>query len=69
MTPHQHRQIRAFYLQRGEQVLAWLAQRPEARAASSCEICDDAHKQEWYDAGYSEAERVGICAIICPPHE
>lgn len=36
-----------------------------------CLVCDDAHKQGWYDAGFSEAERVAFCQLLgcLPPNE
>lgn len=36
-----------------------------------CVACDDAHKQGWYDAGFSEAERIAFCQLLgcLPPNE
>lgn len=59
--PHQHRQVRIYFMERAELVLARMNELDD-----NCAICDD--HQWWYDNGYSEEERVAICALICPPH-
>lgn len=70
VTRKERTKIREFYSARASAIIALLEtqRRNTASDNGQCEICDDEHKQWWYKNGYSESERVAICAFLCPPH-
>lgn len=64
LSHHQKHSIRKWFHERGENLLDLIE---TANDENPCDLCDDAHKQYWYDNGYTEEERQAICLYLCPP--
>lgn len=63
LSHHQKHETRRWFHARGENLLDLL----ESSESDPCDLCDD--HQWWIDNGYTDAERLAICAYLCPPSE